>query len=302
MFINLNNKQIKIAIASGKGGTGKTTFALNLALLLDDDVTLIDSDVEAPNLHLFFNKDIVFDDNDILAKHFFDRFYDFYVKIPKFDESKCNGCKICKSICKFNAITLLLNKTVFFYELCHYCELCFNVCPNQAILPENKTIGTIYEKQINDNLKLISGFLKVNEAKSSPLIKELVNNYAKSKITIIDSPPGTSCSMISAVYKADIVILVTEPTNFGLHDLQLAVDALRQLNKKFKIVINKFEDSYSIIKNWCDKQNIEIIGIIPFNIDFAKTYSEGNILVYKHPYIKELFKNIIDKILKEVIK
>ena len=296
-------KPIKISVASGKGGTGKTSLAVNMAVSIDAEISLIDCDVEAPNASLFFRQSPMrrefFETGD---ESFFDTLENFSVNIPQFDEALCDGCGICKSTCKFNAITLILGKPLFFPELCHSCEACFSICPRQAISSVKKNIGKIREKEISGRLTLTDGILNVSEAKSPPLIKHMIKNRSRRQITLIDAPPGTSCPVVAAAYDADYVILVTEPTPFGLSDLKLAIDTMRQLERKFGIVINKYDGDFADIKEYCDKENIKIIGMVPFDMKIAQIYSRGGIVAEEMPHMRELFSKIFENAISEAIK
>lgn len=294
------DRPLKIAVASGKGGTGKTSVAVNMALASDRNISLLDCDVEAPNSHLFFQKDS--DSEDARHDEFFDSIEEFYVSIPEFNDNLCNGCGICKNTCKFNAITIILNKPLFFAELCHSCEACFKVCPVGAIAPAKKMIGKIRRKKINDKLSLTDGILNVSEAKSPPLIKKIVKTYAGNELCIIDAPPGTSCPVVAASYSADYAILITEPTPFGLSDLKLAVDTLRQLKIKFGVVINKYDGDFGEVKKYCEDEKIELLGIIPFDIKIAQIYSKGGIIVNELPFMRDLFSKILEKAISEAVK
>lgn len=294
------DRPLKIVVASGKGGTGKTSVAINMALSSDLNISLLDCDVEAPNSHLFFqnNDDLENDCRD----EFFDSVEEFSVSVPEFNDNLCNGCGFCKTICKFNAITMILNKPLFFAELCHSCEACFKVCAMGAITPVKKMIGKIRRKKINDKLSLTDGILNVTEAKSPPLIKKIIKTYAGKGLCIIDAPPGTSCPVVAASYSADYAILVTEPTPFGLSDLKLAVDTLRQLKIKFGVVINKYDGDFGEVKKYCEVENIELLGIIPFDIKIAQIYSKGGIIVNELPFMRDLFSKMLEKAISEAVK
>lgn len=299
-MLNKITTPLKIAVASGKGGTGKTSVAVNMAAAAATALSFLDCDAEAPNAHLFFQKQAGFraDNHD----EFFDSVEEFYVKVPEFNETLCNGCGFCKTVCKFNAITMILNKPLFFAELCHSCDACLKVCSMGAIKAAKKMTGKIRHKKAGRDIALTDAILNVSEAKSPPLIKKIVKSDSGPSLTIIDAPPGTSCPLVAAVYNADYIILVTEPTPFGFSDLKLAVETARQLKVKFGVVINKYDGDFGDIKKYCETENIRIIGIIPFDIQMARVYSGGGIIVDEMPHTRELFLNILENAVSEAVK
>ncbi|HNY13068.1 MAG TPA: ATP-binding protein [Candidatus Wallbacteria bacterium] len=293
---------LKIVVASGKGGTGKTTVALNMALTFEGGLSFIDCDVEAPNAHLFFKNCERYKNRGYGAgDDFFDDIEKFHVAIPEFNGSLCNGCGKCKAVCKFNAITIMLGNPLFFPELCHSCEACFKVCPTGAIGVSKKYTGDIRRKKI-DAINLTDGILNVSESKSPPLIKDIKKRFNKEGLTIIDAPPGTSCPVVAAVYGADYAVLVAEPTPFGLSDLKLAIETLRQLKVRFGVVINKFDGDFGGIKSYCEIENIDIIGIVPFNLKIAEIYSHGGFILDEMPETRDIFSNILKKAIGEAVK
>ena len=202
---------MKIAIASGKGGTGKTTIATNLALSLDN-VQLLDCDVEEPDSHIFLNMKL-------------QKIEEVSISIPKVDKQKCDFCGDCAKFCQYHALAVVKNEVLFFSDLCHGCGGCTLVCPKNAIIEEKRVIGII-EGANNGNLEFYQGLLNIGEAMATPIIGTLKSKIKKKKTAILDSPPGTACPVIETVNETDFTILVTEPTPFGLHDLQLAVEVL----------------------------------------------------------------------------
>ena len=200
---------MRIAVASGKGGTGKTTIATNLALSVGSNVQLLDCDVEEPNAHFFIHPT-------------FEVTRPITTPVPEVDEEKCTFCGKCSDICQFKAIAVLDKTVLVFQELCHSCGGCMEVCPENAITEKGRELGIIQTGHRN-GIEFIHGKLRVGEAMSPPLIRAVREYELPDKLTIIDAPPGTSCPVIASVKDSDFVLLVTEPTPFGLHDLKLAV-------------------------------------------------------------------------------
>jgi MinD superfamily P-loop ATPase len=276
---------LKIAIASGKGGTGKTTVAVNLAYYLVNigkRTVYVDCDVEEPNGHLFL-------------KPVWKRTYEVAVKIPKVDESKCDFCRKCSEICLYNALAVLAKKVLLFPSLCHSCGGCFHICPQKAIEEVDRVIGVV-KFGTGKNVVTYEGRLNIGEALSPPIIKYLKNIINASDLTIIDSPPGTSCPVIEAVKDTDYVILVTEPTPFGLNDLKLAVDMVRELNLPFGVVINRCGMGDDRVHTFCYQQGIDILLEIPNDRQIAEICSEGRLIVEALPeysiYFETLFQSL----------
>ncbi|MCP4705299.1 MAG: P-loop NTPase [candidate division Zixibacteria bacterium] len=277
---------MKIAIASGKGGTGKTTVATNLAYFLANNskrTFYADCDVEEPNGHLFLKPD-------------WKQSHDVTVKIPKIDDSKCDYCGECSKICQFNALAVLSNKVLVFPTLCHSCSGCFNICPQKAIEEVDRIIGVV-KFGIGKGVFIYEGRLNVGEAISPPIIKYLKNIIVPSDFTIIDCPPGTSCPVIEAVKDTDYVILVTEPTPFGLNDLELAVGMVRELNLPFGVVVNRYGMGDDRIHTFCNNQGIDILLEIPNDRKIAEVCSEGKLIIENLPEYTVYFDTIIKKIL-----
>ena len=273
-----------ISIASGKGGTGKTTVATNLAVSIGSDVQLLDCDVEEPNAHLFINP-VIEGEKTV------------YTPVPEINEEKCTFCKKCAEICRFKAIVVIKETVLTFPELCHSCGGCVEVCPENAVTETGRELGTI-EMGHRNNLAFVHGRLRVGEAMSPPLIRE-VRSYTRSdKLTIIDAPPGTSCPVIAAMKGADFVLMVTEPTPFGLHDLKLAVEAVKLLGIPKGLVINRSDIGDSGVKIYAEQENLPILMEIPFDRRIAEVYSKGMLVVEEMPEWKEKFIELYRQIEK----
>jgi MinD superfamily P-loop ATPase len=277
-------QEMIISIASGKGGTGKTTVATNLAVSLGKEVQLLDCDVEEPNAHLFIRP--VFENTEVVA-----------ASVPEVDEEKCNLCGKCGEICQFKAIVVLGNTVLPFPELCHSCGGCMAVCPQKAIREGERVLG-ITEAGCSGDLEFAHGRLRVGEAMSPPLIRKVRSFTKPGIITIIDAPPGTSCPVIASIKGADFVLLVTEPTPFGLHDLKLAVGAVRILGIPCGLVINRADMGDEKVKQYAQEESVPILMEIPFDRRIAEAYSRGQMIVAVMPEWKEsflqLYKHIVD--------
>ncbi|MBN1134786.1 MAG: ATP-binding protein [Methanosarcinaceae archaeon] len=274
---------MKIAIASGKGGTGKTTVAVNLALSLED-VQLFDCDVEEPNCHLFFGFDLEKVENVNIA-------------VPVVDKNKCDFCGKCSEFCQYNAIAVLPKKIMVFPALCHGCGGCTLVCPQGAISEENRCIGII-EKNKEDagNLVFYRGLLNIGEPMASPVIHALQKHIDIKKTAIIDAPPGTACPVIASIGDMDYCILVTESTPFGFHDLKLAVDVVRNLRIPFGVIINRSDIGDKKVEQYCIEEGIPVLMKIANDRNIARLYSEGIPFVSKMPEWKEIFVQMFEMI------
>ncbi|MFC1501357.1 ATP-binding protein [Elusimicrobiota bacterium] len=263
-----------ISIASGKGGTGKTTVAVSFALSLSN-VQILDCDVEEPNVHIFLKPDIRKKEK-------------VYIPVPEVDLAKCNFCGKCQEVCEYNAIVTLKDKLLIFPELCHGCGACAYLCPEKALKEVNREIGVL---EIGDaqGLDFVHGILNIGEAMSPPLIKAVKEKINPKKTVIIDAPPGTSCPVIAAIKNTDFCILVTEPTPFGLHDLKLSVKVLKEVKIPFGIVINRSDLGDKKTEQFCQDENIPILMKIPFKKEIAMAYSKGVPIVDILPVYKEKF-------------
>lgn len=271
-----------ISIASGKGGTGKTTVATNLAYSLGSGVQILDCDVEEPNAHLFLKPDFEAEETA-------------YALIPSVDLEKCNFCKKCAETCRFSAITVVGESVLTFPQLCHSCKGCMIVCPEKAISPSHRELGVV-ERGRRSDLFFIHGRLRVGEAMAPPLIKKVKSYIEPDKVTIIDAPPGTSCPVITAVHDTDFVLMVTEPTPFGLHDLKLAVEAVRVLGIPHGLVINRSDIGDDKVLEYARQENIPVLMQIPFSREFAEIYSRGDLIVEAKPELKQEFIRLYNDI------
>ena len=270
-----------ISIASGKGGTGKTSVAVNMALSLGK-VQLLDCDVEEPNAHILLHPKI-------------SATKPVHISTPLVNEEKCDHCGKCAEFCEFNALFVTSQKVLFFPELCHGCGGCAIVCPKDAIGERNVEIGVI-KMGIVDEVELVYGELNVGEPMAVPVIKEVKKQVKKNKTVIIDSPPGTSCPVIESVYGSDYCILVSEPTPFGLHDLKITVEVLEEINIPFGVIINRAGIGDRKIYDYCEEKGAPILLEIPFQREIAELYSNGIPFVVEMPEWKEKLQLVMDKI------
>jgi len=270
-----------ISVASGKGGTGKTTVAVNMVLSLKD-AQLLDCDVEEPNAHLLLHPKIK-------------ETKPVYVRIPVINEKRCDYCGECVKFCEYNALFVANQKTMFFPELCHSCGGCAIVCPRNAIKEKKRKIGTI-KKGLANGVKLVYGELIVGEPMVTPIITEVKKQIINDGDVIIDSPPGTSCPVIEAVYNSDYCVLVTEPTPFGLYDLKIAVEVLEKLGIPFGVVVNRAGIGDKKVYEYCEKKCTPILLEIPYERKIAELYSSGTPFVLKMPEWKEKIRQLFDGI------
>lgn len=275
-----------ISVASGKGGTGKTTIATNLALSLGSGVQLLDCDVEEPNAHLFIHP-------------IFEKTLTITTPVPEVDEKKCNLCGKCGDICQFKAIVVIGETVLPFHELCHSCGGCVEVCPEKAITEKGRALG-IVERGHRNGLAFVHGRLRIGEAMSPPLIRKVRSFTHHDGVTIIDAPPGTSCPVIASMEGADFVILVTEPTPFGLYDLRLAVEAVKVLGISCGLVINRSDIGNDSVEAYAKQEGLPILMEIPFDRQIAEAYARGEVLVEVIPKWKEKFLELYQRIVRLV--
>ncbi|MDD3580745.1 MAG: ATP-binding protein [Desulfobacca sp.] len=274
---------MKIAIASGKGGTGKTTLAVNLAAALGNQAQLLDCDVEEPNVHLFLP--LVQGQKETIS-----------APVPEVDLDRCNFCGACGQICQFSAIVPLEQTVLIFPEMCHSCGGCYLVCEPGALRERGRELGMIDRGLSQEGVHGVYGRLRVGEAMAPPLIRAVKARMDLSRTVIIDAPPGTSCPVIAAMKGADYVVLVTEPTPFGFHDLKLAVETVRTMKLPMGVVINRSDIGTAEVKNYCAREAIPVLLSLPYSRPVAEAYSRGQLLVKEIPGFKEQMLALFEQI------
>jgi MinD superfamily P-loop ATPase len=277
-----------IAIASGKGGTGKTTVATSFALALSDSgfkVFFLDCDVEAPNAHIFLQPDL-------------NQKKPVTLPVPQVNDNLCSACGRCAEVCQYNAIVVFGRKTLVFPQLCHGCGSCTLECPEGAITEIPRELGVLEAGSTPTKVEFAHGILNVGEPMAVPIISQLKDwqDFSKGDIVILDSPPGASCPVVASVRGADYVLLVTEPTPFGLHDLKLAVELTRELNTPAGVIINRDGIGNHDVEDYCLQAGIPILLKIPFEMNIGKGIAEGKALTDIHPEYRHLFTDLYNKV------
>ncbi|HDP70673.1 MAG TPA: (4Fe-4S)-binding protein [Actinobacteria bacterium] len=279
-----------ISIASGKGGTGKTTISTNLAFSLVQsgrNVQLLDCDVEEPNAHIFLDLENKIKEN-------------VFLPVPQIDEEKCTLCGKCAEVCVYNALFIAKDRVMFFPQLCHSCGGCSYFCPREAISEIDRVIGEIgagdacLTRGSTYGIEFAYGKLNIGEVMAPPLMRKLKKRIDEDKVVIIDAPPGTSCPMIEAVKGSDFCFLITEPTPFGLNDLKLAVETLKVLKIPFAVLINRWNEEYFEVDSYCEKENISIAMRIPLERKIAELYSRGILFSKELPEWQKAFCKLFD--------
>lgn len=277
---------MKIAVCSGKGGTGKTTVATNLAVTAaaaGKSVAYLDCDVEEPNGFLFLKPNIT-------------RSEPVRVSIPQVDQEKCTGCGQCGRICQYSAIVPMKKDVLIFPELCHGCSGCWLVCPTGAIKETHRETGRLDIGESN-GVQCVQGLLNIGEVMSPPVISAVKRAAPKAELVITDSPPGTSCPVIESVRGNDLVLLVTEPTPFGLSDLRLAVEMIRALKLPFAVVINRADMGDGETRSYCRTEGIEVVAEIDDDRKVAEAYSRGEMACLAIEKYSRLYKELLERLL-----
>ncbi len=283
----MKSKGVRIAILSGKGGTGKTLVSVNLASIAGKSV-YIDCDVEEPNGHLFFKPENIRE--ELIA-----------VKIPVINEDLCNGCRKCVDFCKFNALAFIKNKPYVFEEVCHSCGGCMMLCPEKAIREQEKAIGKVQEG-VSGGVRVHTGIMNAGEASGIPIIKNLLSKSVLNKAipVFVDCPPGSACIVMESIKDADYCILVAEPTVFGVHNLSMVYELLRLFKKPHGVVLNKCLDGENPAESFCVENNVPILGRIPFDNDLGSLNSNAKIAIRESERYKVLFSSLLETVMKEV--
>ena len=267
-----------VAIASGKGGTGKTSVAVNLARMLDTPIQLLDCDVEEPNAHLFLAGTPIGEET-------------IHIAVPDFDADQCDACDKCVEFCQFNALASVGKTPLLFPELCHGCGGCMLVCPQDAIREKDYRIGVVKTARAG-SITLKSGCLDVGVSLASTLVHALKERMEDGITTLLDAPPGTACQAVATLRGSDFVVLVTEPTPFGLHDLTLAIDTVRALDLRFGVVINRVGVGDDRVQRYCANEGIPILLEIPDDRRVAEAYSRGELMVDALPEYRAYFAQL----------
>ena len=286
---------MKIAILSGKGGTGKTLLSVNIASVLamkGKDVTYVDCDVEEPNGRLFLKPQNITETA-------------VTVKIPSIDKDKCTGCRKCIDFCKFNALALIKNKILVFDEVCHACGGCSLVCEEGAVSEKERQVGAI-ERGIaqlysiysgkKSNIEVMTGVLKTGEVYGVPIIRSLLESVKDKENVVIDCPPGCACVVMESIKDADYCILVSEPTIFGVHNLEMVYQLVTMFNKKFGVALNKALDGNNPSEEFCKEHNIDIVGRIPFDKEMGLLNSNGTVVSLEKESYESYFSSILSNV------
>ncbi len=277
---------MKIAVLSGKGGTGKTFVAVNLAAVAPK-ATYLDCDVEEPNGHLFFKPQA-------------ESTEDITLKIPVVDEDRCNACRICVDFCRFNALALVNDNLLIFEDICHSCGGCVLFCPEKALTEKEKSIGVI-QKGLSENVTVMTGVLNPGEATGVPIIEKLIDDNANhQELIVIDCPPGSACVVMESIKDADYCVLVAEPSLFGVHNLAMVYELVNLFEKPCGVIINKSFEENDIAEEFCHKHKVEILRKIPFDAKLGAINSNALIAVKESPAYHETFTQLLEVIKKEI--
>lgn len=270
---------MKIAVLSGKGGAGKTFVAANLAAAAGH-AAYVDCDVEEPNGRLFWQPENV-------------KQVEVATKLPQFDADKCIGCRKCVDFCRFHALVFLKKLPMLFQEVCHSCGGCELVCPAGAITEQDHPIGHL-EIGTKGSVKVVTGVLNPGEATGIPVIDAALAEAGKQGNTvIIDCPPGSACPVMECVSKADQCVLVAEPTAFGLDNVSMVYELATLLGKTCGVVINKMEEPYQPLEDFCKEKQIPVLARIPYDAQVAASIADGQIISHINPQVAQLFQEIL---------
>lgn len=285
-FTDMEANSMKIAVLSGKGGTGKTLVSVNLAAAAKEAV-YIDCDVEEPNGHLFFKPEMI--ESEVVS-----------IKIPYVDENLCTGCRKCVDFCKYNALAYIANKLHVFEEVCHSCGGCVLLCPEHALSEKDKSIG-IVQRGISENVKVITGILNTGEASGIPIIKKLLDDIDEDKgLTFIDCPPGSACIVMESIKDADYCIMVAEPSLFGAHNLSMVYELIQLFKKPHGVVLNKCLTGENPSEKFCNENGIKILATIPYTSELGTLNSNALIAVREQETYRDLFSSLLETIRKEM--
>jgi MinD superfamily P-loop ATPase len=285
--MDMETINMRIAVLSGKGGTGKTLVSVNLAAVAKNSV-YIDCDVEEPNGYLFFKPENVQEEKVL-------------IKIPNVDNNLCNGCRQCVHFCKFNALAYIKDKLIVFHEICHSCGGCVMLCPKKALTEKGKVIGRV-QKGMSDDVNVNTGTLNTGEASGVPIIKKLLNGNRdiSDAGVFIDCPPGSACIVMESIKDADYCVLVAEPTLFGVHNLSMVYELVKLFGKQYGVVLNKCIEGENPSEKFCLEKNIKILGQIPFDNELGILNSNAKIAVRENEKYKAMFLNLLDTVIEEV--
>ena len=279
---------MKVSIASGKGGTGKTTVTASLASVWDAPLVAVDLDVEEPNLHLFLHPEL--DGEERQA----------WMEIPVLDPEKCNLCRKCVDLCQFKAISLMISTLTLYPDMCHGCGGCIAICDQDALSPGRRELGGLFRGRIGDN-RFLSASLRIGEAMSPPLMDEVKKEMdalvaGQGRDALIDAPPGVSCPAINAVVDSDAIVLVTDETPFGLHDFRLAHQSFSPFGKPMGAVINRAGVGTDAIYRYCEEHQIPVLAKIPFERAIAEGYSRGQVIADVSGELHRIFTDLRDRV------
>lgn len=278
---------MRIAVLSGKGGTGKTLVAVNLAAAANT-ATYIDCDVEEPNGYLFFKPKKLQEEA-------------VTVRIPRVDAERCRGCRKCVDFCMFNALAYIIDKLIIFEEICHSCGGCVLFCPEKALTEKEKIIGKV-QKGVSEQVTVYTGIMNTGEASGVPIIKKLLafDKPEAEQQSFIDCPPGTACIVMESIMEADYCLLVAEPTLFGVHNLNMVNELVKLVNKPCGVVLNKCLDGENPAEKFCLEKGIKVVGRIPFDHELGRLSSNAEIAVRKSEKYRAVFSALLETVEKEV--